>query len=127
VKFDASDKNGVLVAQGGSAHGYSLFLNDGKITFALRQSGTLTTISSAAPDVGPHTASAILDASGAMALTLDGKRVAQGQAPGLLTTMPRDGLDVGADEGGAVGPYSAPNRFAGTIESVTVELDAAEP
>ena len=37
---------------------------------------------------------------------------------------PADGLDVGSDEGGAVGPYSTPNKFAGTIEFITIELDA---
>lgn len=41
-----------------------------------------------------------------------------------IASMPVDGLQVGADEGGAVGPYEAPNRFDGTIESVTIGLDA---
>jgi hypothetical protein len=39
-----------------------------------------------------------------------------------ITAQPADGLDVGSDEGGAVGPYKAPNKFNGTIESITIEL-----
>jgi hypothetical protein len=37
--------------------------------------------------------------------------------------MPIDGLDVGSDQGGLVGPYPADNRFDGTIESVLIELE----
>ena len=58
-----------------------------------------------------------------MTLTLDGQVAAKGQAPGLLTRMPVDGLDVGADEGGLVGPYRTANHFSGAIESVIIELD----
>jgi hypothetical protein len=50
---------------------------------------------------------------------------ASGKAPGLLTTMPTDGLEVGSDEGGLVGPYPAANQFSGAIESVIIELGTA--
>jgi|GEM_PF-4772274 len=40
----------------------------------------------------------------------------------VISSMPVDGLEVGADENGAVGPYRAPNRFTGKIKSVTIEL-----
>ncbi len=127
VKFVASGRTGVLVAQGGSVHGYTLFVNAGKISFAVRRGGVMTSVSADLTTPGPHTASANLEMSGAMTLMLDGQLAAQGAAPGPLAVMPRDALNVGADEGGAVGPYAAPNRFGGTIESVVIELDDAEP
>ena len=73
---------------------------------------------------GPHTAVARLDLSGALTLALDNHSPVIAKARGPLAAMPADGLDVGADEGGAVGPYASPNKFAGKIETITVELDA---
>ena len=37
--------------------------------------------------------------------------------------MPVDGLEVGSDQAGLVGPYPADNQFHGTIESVRIDLD----
>ena len=37
--------------------------------------------------------------------------------------MPVDGLQVGRDEKGAVGPYPSPNAYKAAIHSVVVELD----
>jgi hypothetical protein len=62
-----------------------------------------------------------------MSLSVPGQPPVRNKAPGPLTTMPRDGLDVGADEGGAVGSYLAPNRLGGTIESVVIEIENSEP
>jgi hypothetical protein len=36
--------------------------------------------------------------------------------------MPVDGLDVGQDAGGLVGPYGEENGFGGSIESVHIQL-----
>ena len=37
--------------------------------------------------------------------------------------MPADGLDVGEDAGGLVGPYKEENGFGGRIESVHIKLE----
>ena len=73
---------------------------------------------------GAHTAVARLDASGTLALTLDGEPVGKATGRGPIAAMPVDGLNVGSDEGGAVGSYKAPNKFAGLVESVAIELQA---
>jgi arylsulfatase A-like enzyme len=122
TSFDAAGREGVIVAQGGSAHGYALFLNEGKLTFAIRRGGTLTSVATANEISGRHNAVARLGANGELTLTLDGAQVAKSKAAGTLT-MPQDGLDVGMDEGAAVGPYAGPNPFAGKIETVVIELD----
>ena len=124
AKFDAKTPNGVIVAQGGVARGYTLFLKDGRLTFLLRtadeQAASIATQEAVA---GMHSAVARVEQDGKLTLTLDGKPVATGKAPGLIKTMPVDGLDVGSDQAGLVGPYPDENRFGGTIESVRIELD----
>lgn len=123
VRFDArGEKEGVLLAQGGSANGYSLYLRDGQLTFTVRGDGTVSTLASSLPP-GEHTAVARLAKDGLITLTLDGRPVASGKRPGTLGAMPVDGLEVGMDEAGPVGPYAAPNPFRGSITSVLLELD----
>jgi arylsulfatase len=115
--------NGVIVAQGGSAVGYSLYIKDGKLCFATRHEGELTLVESdnALP---PTTAKvgATLKKDGTMILTADGKTLSTGMAPGPIEKMPQDGLQVGQDKGGAVGDYTSPFKFKGQIGEVTVRL-----
>jgi arylsulfatase len=123
AKFDAQKPDGVIVAQGGTAVGYTLFLDKGKLIFLVRIHDELASIASTEPLTGPHTAVARLQHSGDMTLLLDGKTVAQAKAPGLIPSMPVDGLDVGSDTAGCVGPYSHDNQFGGTIDSVIIDLE----
>ena len=124
AKFSGKETNGVLVAQGGIARGYALFLQDGKLTFLYRLS-TENAVSIATTESvsGAHTAVAKIDADGKMSLSLDDKIVATGKAPELIRTMPVDGLEVGSDAAGQVGPYSDENNFHGQIDSVRIQLD----
>ena len=116
--FDAQAQNGVIVAHGGLAHGYALYVQDGELLFALRRLNVLSTISAGKLAAGRHIATATLTKAGDLSLTLDGKPAASGKAPGVITMQPVDGLDIGADRGAPVGLYEIPNTFGGTIESV---------
>ncbi|HNQ89907.1 MAG TPA: arylsulfatase [Verrucomicrobiota bacterium] len=123
AQFDATTEEGVLIAQGGSARGYALFLEKGRLVFLVRTAGEVARIAGSEPVKGAHTAVARLDGSGGLSLVLDGQLVASGKAPGLIELMPVDGLEVGSDEGGQVGPYPADNAFRGAIDSVRVDLE----
>jgi arylsulfatase len=114
---------GVVVAQGGAAEGYSLYVHQGKPIFALRRENALTlaAASEALPNNPVHLG-ATLAKDGTMTLTVDGKTVAKAQADGVLTKMPLDGRQVGQDANGAVGDYETPNAFKGEVGKVTVEL-----
>jgi arylsulfatase A-like enzyme len=114
---------GVIVAQGGSSQGYSLYVKAGHVVFAIRRDKQLTEITSkdAAP-AGPYTLSAVLARDGSMSLSINGGRAVAGKVDGLLTTMPVDGLQVGRDLGGAVGDYKSPLPFTGEIEGVSIKL-----
>jgi arylsulfatase len=125
AKFDTRNaRSGVIIAQGGSALGYSLFLADGRLHFLARNRTRTTTANT--PDVatGAHTAIARVARNGVVTLKLDDQPAVTAPSRVTITSMPVDGLQVGADEGGTVGPYAAPNRFDGAIESVIIELDA---
>lgn len=124
--FSATEPDGVLLAQGGAAQGYALFLQGGKLVFLVRSAGTATQIATPDTVTGPHTAVARLGPAGAMSLTLDGLPAVTAKAPGPLPQMPVDGLDVGSDGKGLVGPYGASNAFPGTVSSVVVDLDVEQ-
>jgi arylsulfatase len=123
AKFTPQSPNGVIVAQGGAARGYTLFLHDSKLTFLVRTADDASTSATLDNVTGPHTATARLAADGKLTLTLDDQRTANAKAPALIKIMPTDGLEVGSDANGLVGPYSADNKFQGTIDSVLLELN----
>ncbi len=60
-----------------------------------------------------------------MRLYVDGERVAEGEASGLLATNPAQGMEVGGDDGTAVGEYKSPNPFGGVIDEVRLYFSAA--
>jgi arylsulfatase len=123
ARIDAQKPNGVIVAQGGTANGYALYLKQGKPVFVVRTNNKPHSITAASELKGSHEVAAQLKADGALSLIVDGQPVAEGKAPGTIPKLPVDGLDVGSDDAGLVGDYSEQNAFGGTIESVTIELD----
>ena len=123
VEVSAISHNGVLVAQGAAAEGFSVYLKDGKPAFALRRSGKLTIASSSeALAEGSSRLTAELEPNGTMKLSLNGRLIANAKAEGTLNRLPLDGLQVGRDANGAVGDYTAPFAFGGKIERVIVEV-----
>jgi len=122
ARFDTEGKDGVIVAQGGSGQGFALFVQNGKLAFSLRRGTVLTTTAAIPVSSGLHTAKATVMKGGAIILALDDQSSVSAQAPGLLQQMPADGLDVGEDAGGLVGPYKEENSFGGRIESVHIKL-----
>jgi arylsulfatase A-like enzyme len=121
----AEGPDGVIVAQGGSRVGYSLYLKDGKLTMAVRRAGGDQPAIVAAPErlpAGQVTVAAHLARDGKITLEVAGEQVAAGKAPGPCNEMPVDGLEVGSDQKGAVGDYEVPNEFVGTIGEVRLKL-----
>jgi arylsulfatase A-like enzyme len=118
-----SADEGVIVAQGGLAVGYSLFIRDGHANFAIRRQQVLTVITAKDPlPAAPYSLSASLAKDGAIALSINGTEVGTGKAAGSLPKTPADGLQVGQDLNDPVGSYRAPFTFKGEIESVTIKL-----
>jgi hypothetical protein len=126
AEIEPAGGDGLIVSQGGSARGYALYLSKGKLTFGVREDSQLTTIAASEPLAsGRFSVEATLHGDGAMALSVDGKKVAEGKAPGgLIMEQPKAGLFVGATGKAVVGDYTAPFTFAGKISNVRVKTAA---
>jgi len=68
---------------------------------------------------GAHKVQASLAADGKVTLLVDGQPAGEGKAT-VIPNQPAEGLTVGGDGNAPVGDYTAPNDFAGKVESVTV-------
>lgn len=118
VTPDAPD--GVILAQGGNQRGYALSLRDGKPVFSVRQAKKLFLATAPTAPQGHFSLEAHLEPDGVMTLSVNGKIVARGKAPGVFTAQPADELSIGEDILSAVGDYAAPHPFKGRIENVKV-------
>ena len=119
--------DGVIVAQGGSVVGFSLYVKDNHLCFATRRDRKATIIRDTenVPS-GPVAITADMSLKGDMTLTVNGKSVATGSSPGAIAQQPGEGLQVGRDKGGAVGDYRSPFIYRGKIEKVSIELSKEE-
>jgi hypothetical protein len=122
-EVEAKSPNGVIVAQGGVAAGYSVYLRDGKLQFTVRENSTPVTISANEPVPAAFRLEARLAKDGAMSLAMDGRIVARGKAPGLIPRQPMEDFCVGHDNRMAVGDYTAPARFSGSIKHLKITHD----
>ncbi|PQV63578.1 hypothetical protein B1R32_11041 [Abditibacterium utsteinense] len=108
------------MAQGGNQRAYALYLQAGKPVFSVHQNGTLYSAAALQTPQGRFSIDARLEKDGAMMLSVNGKIVARGKAPGLFAAQPVDELSIGEDVLSAVGDYEAPFALQGKIENVKV-------
>lgn len=114
--------DGVLAAQGGVTHGWSVFFRGGKLWMAVTLSGQRYEVASAAPLTGSGKVEARLGKAGKVQLHFNGDAVGSGKVPSGLITQPADGLQIGADLAGNVGNYSAPFTYEGKISEAVITL-----
>jgi arylsulfatase A-like enzyme len=136
VRLDAhGEDDGVLVAQGGRFGGWSLYVVDGRPTYAYNTYGrTITHVRGRAqiPE-GEHELAMNFEYGGSppggdafVTLTVDGRDIGSGEIP--ATTAYYFAFDetcnVGVDRGSPVTDDYAPvhNRYTGTIHSVRFDL-----
>lgn len=112
---------GVIVSQGGTSHGYSFYVKDGKLAFATRRNGKLAVVQGPKLPAGTSSVGFELAHDGTVAVTLEGKTVATGKV-GTMLEQPLDGYAVGKDTNGAVGQYSVPFAFGGTLANPFLKL-----
>ncbi|HEY0074663.1 MAG TPA: sulfatase-like hydrolase/transferase, partial [Abditibacteriaceae bacterium] len=115
---------GVLVAHGGVAHGYSLFIRNDQLHFAVRAAGKLKIISTLLPPGDPLQIVASLSKNGEMAMQLsDDAPAVTGKAVTPLANTPADALSVGYDINDPVADYKTPFRFDGALGSVVISIE----
>jgi len=122
-EVDPKGGSGPLVAHGGASAGYALHLAAGKPAFTVRQKAKVATV--AAPDApaGAFRVEARLAADGAMTLSVDGRVVARGKAPGPIQNQPVEDFCVGCDTRIPVADYGAAARFRGEVRSLAVTVE----
>jgi arylsulfatase A len=120
VEVEPKSGSGVIVAQGGSASGYALHLFEGKPVFTVREHSRPVSITASEAPAGRFHLEARLARGGGMTLAVDGKTVASGKAPGLISVQPQEDFCVGFDNGRPVGDYDGKAHFKGTISQLKV-------
>ena len=113
--------NGVIVAHGGPANGYALYVNAGKPRFAARVKDELSEAT------GPesiarkwtHLAGAITS-DGQAVLYVNGIKTSSVKVAGLIPTEPAQSIEVGSDDGSAVAEYASPSALTGIIDDVRI-------
>ena len=112
--------DGVIVAQGGSLVGYSLYLRDGKVIFGVKVNSKLEELIAEQEVTDKKvTISAQLNKEGQRSLTLDGETI-KAKGPSLQP-QPTMGLSVGFDQLDNLGNYKE-ERFDGKIERLLLEV-----
>lgn len=109
--ISAKAKNGVIIAQGGTAHGYAWYLKENKLQFAVRLNGELTVLSASAEFPEKAKIEFRYQKSGQVTAKINGVEQIKGKVKSGLVAMPADGLQVGADDNGNVGDYSSPHKL----------------
>ena len=120
---ETKGNDGVIVAQGGTNHGWALHVWKGQLRFVTRHNGKLTAL--IIEDPFPKYAVNIyaeLTGGGEVVLKVNDKTMLKGKTPGLMLDMPLDGLEVGEDRNGAVGRYPADKKFKGTVKNLSLKL-----
>ncbi|MGC6441333.1 MAG: sulfatase [Rubripirellula sp.] len=117
--------DGVIAAQGGREHGYSLHVVDGRLAFDVRIDGIVKRV-----QCGDKLPSAcrveawLSDES--LEIAVDGKVVAKVSSAGLIPVQPKDGLSIGFDDLSAAGDYQAPNPLNGIVRDLKIDTGATK-
>jgi uncharacterized repeat protein (TIGR03803 family) len=141
IETSGSGAEGVIVEQGGYDGGYSLFVQDGKLTFESASGQTRQTLVAPwplppgkvrvafefEPDAGPIATLATLlgrkNESGTGRLLINGVEAAKAHFK-KLGSAPAEKLDIGKDTDTPVSPaYATPFAFTGKVEKIEIDLD----
>lgn len=112
--------NGTILAHGGPAQGYALTLKGGKPQFHVRSGNELATANGSRRITNrwAHVVG-LINADEQLEVYVDGERV--GQAKGrFVASDPAQALEIGSDDGTAVGLYKSPNTLNGIVDNVRV-------
>ena len=119
AKISGLPAEGVIASQGGSALGWSLFIREGQVQFAIRNQKDLEMVRAPLPQAKTQEIHAKI-AKGKITLRSNGKQIAVKSDTPLLRGHPIDGVAIGHDQGGTVANFG--DAFDGGIESVIINL-----
>ena len=116
--------NGILVAQGGDAHGWGFSIEDGISKFFVCLGGKVETVT-ADKKIGINESKILakINSNGQVEIHEGKRKLGTGKLSSLIKEMPADGLQVGRDEGGTVGDYKDEFAFDGKIKRVKIKIN----
>ena len=130
VEREPSDGDGVLVALGGVATGFSLFVKDNCLTFDHNYLGHHTVVRSPSPIPAGTTELAAYvehtgDCTASVHLLIDGTEVASTKLDAVLPNFHGwEGLDIGQDSASPASThYTDPNPYQGHLDRVVFDLE----
>ena len=112
---------GVIVAQGGSSHGWSLYLKDGNLAFTVRKGGKSITATAPLPKDATGSFEARVTKKGII-LRSDDKRLTLKEGNALLAEHPIDTFEIGQDNGGLVGDYEQGFNLSVPLKSLKISI-----
>jgi outer membrane protein assembly factor BamB len=112
---------GIILARGGSSHGYAMYLENRRPRFAVRIDGKSASVG-AKTKVGEQWVhlTGVLTAEKELRIYVDGKPTGSAKAGGFITQDPQEAMEIGADVGSTVGDYTSPFAFKGIIDEVKI-------
>jgi arylsulfatase A-like enzyme len=116
---ETAQRDAVILAHGGAAVGYALYLKAGRVVFTVKNGKTPADISSA-EITGATPITATLGADGAMTLKVGEQAAVTGKAGGLLGRQPQENFCLGHDDKVPVTDYAASEPFRGSITKLEV-------
>lgn len=129
---------GVIISQGASTGGWSLYAKDGKLKYCYNWGGFehYFVESDKVLSAGPHQvrmefayAGGGFGKGGTATLFIDGEKTGEGEIGNTMAFVYSldDGCDIGEDSGAPVSPDYAPshNRFSGEVKGVQLAIDDA--
>jgi len=108
--------DGVIAAQGGSNHGWTLFVQKGILHFATTVHGKRTVVNTETMAKGEMTLQVSLAKNGRLTVKVGDEQVTDHKLESSLSSQPLEGLEIGSDSEGAVGPYKPPFALSGKVE-----------
>ena len=119
AEITPEELNGIILSQGGTQHGYSLYLTEGKPGFAVRLGGTAYSLTGNDRIEGSVLLSASVTPDKQLVLQVNGRTVAERAIPNLIHSIPVDPPLIGNDLNGTVVAPALPS-FKGTMKRVAV-------
>ncbi len=122
AEIDGLPASGVIVAQGGSNHGWSLYISDEQqLNFTTRTKGKAFTASASLPE-GEKLSLQVRVLKDKIILLANQEQLVIKEGSPLILSQPLEALETGTDGGGVVGNYDANNAFGGEIGLVVLDL-----
>ena len=119
---ETSQKDAILIAHGGAAVGYALYIKGGHVVFAIRTGSKdgLREITSAQPLQGHSHLAASFATDLTMTLKINAQSVATGKAAAAISRQPQEDFCVGHDNQKPLLDYPEHEAFNGKIENIKV-------